>query len=63
MVGLNGKKITKEEADSSMVVTETLFITATIDLFENRDVANVDLPGAFLNTDSDPNNCIVHMAL
>ena len=46
-----------------MVVTETLFITATIDLFENRDVANVDLPGAFLNTDSDPNNCIVHMAL
>ena len=46
-----------------MVATESVFITATIDAFENRDVATVDLPGAFLHTEVDPNDDITHMVL
>ena len=46
-----------------MVATESVFITANIDALENMDVATDDLPGAFLHTEVDPNDDIVHMVL
>ena len=39
---------TKQETSSPMVITESLFITCSIDARENRDVAVADIPGAFL---------------
>ena len=57
------KVSTKEEVASLTVATESVFITATIDAFENRDVATVDMPGAFLHTKVDPSDNIVHMVL
>ena len=45
------------------MATESVFITATTDEFENRDVATVYLPGAFSHTDINPNNNILHMVL
>ena len=54
---------TKEEDTSPIVSTKSVFGTTTIDVFEDRDVVTVILPGVFLNTDIDPNDDIVHMAL
>ena len=39
------------------------FHHCSIDAFENRDVATVDLPGSYLHTEVDPNDDIVHMVL
>ena len=47
----------------STVARENDFITATIDAFENRDVAAVELPGAFPHTDIDTNNVTIDMVL
>jgi hypothetical protein len=41
------------DATSPMVSLEAVLITATIDAFEERDVAIVDAPGAFLSVDMD----------
>ena len=57
------KVVTKDEVASPTVATESIFTTATIDAFENRDVTTVDLPGVFLHTEVDPNGDIVHMVL
>jgi hypothetical protein len=43
----------KEETTSPTVGTDSLFITATINAHEERDVATADLPGAFLHADND----------
>jgi hypothetical protein len=47
------KYIAKEDATSPTVTTEAVFITALIDAYEGRDVAVVDIPGAFMQTDMD----------
>jgi Reverse transcriptase (RNA-dependent DNA polymerase) len=52
--------MTKEESSSPTVTTESVFITATIDAYERRDVATVDLPGAFMQADMDD---VVYMRL
>ena len=57
------KNITEEEVTSPTFATESVFITTTIDNFENRDVATVDLPGAFLHTDIDPKDDTINMVL
>ena len=57
------KKSTKEEVASPTVPTEHVSITATIDAFENRDVATVYLLGVFLHTKVDPNDDTIHMVL
>ena len=44
---------TKEDATSPTVSTEAVFLTALIDALENRDVAIVDVPGAFMQADMD----------
>ena len=43
----------KEEATSPTIATEAVFLTAVIAALEGRDVAVVDVPGAFMQTDLD----------
>ena len=47
-------------AASPTVMTESVLITAAIEATEGRDVAVIDLPGAFLNAHMDE---VVHMVL
>jgi hypothetical protein len=51
---------TKEEASSPTVATESLLLTCAIDAKEERDVAVVDIPGAFMEVDQDE---LLHMKL
>jgi hypothetical protein len=39
----------KEDTTSSMLATESVFITTMIDAHEGRDVACYNIPGAFLH--------------
>jgi hypothetical protein len=55
--------MTKDETTSPTVMNENVFITACIDAHEERDVATVDVPGAFLHTHVDPEDDTVHMIL
>ena len=43
----------KEETSSPTVSVEALMLSCIIDAYENRDVATVDVPGAFLQTAMD----------
>ena len=43
----------KEEATSPTVALESILLTAEIDAHKRRDVAVVDIPGSFLQTDLD----------
>jgi hypothetical protein len=45
--------IGKEEASSPTVAHEVVVITAVIDVYEKRDVAIVDLPNAFIQTENE----------
>ena len=45
--------ITKEESTSPTISTEAVFLTAVIDAWENRKVAVLDVPGAFMQVDMD----------
>jgi hypothetical protein len=47
--------ISKEDAASPTVATESILITATVEAKENRDVMSADLPHAFIQTDMDYN--------
>ena len=51
---------TKEETSSPTVTTEALFLTSLIDAEEERDIATVDIPGAFMHSDMDE---LVHVRL
>ena len=42
--------ISKEEASSPTVATESIILTSVIDAMEGRDVATVDIPNAFIQT-------------
>ena len=46
--------IPQEDARAPTVSTEAVFMTAVIDAMENRMVAVVDIPGAFMQADMDP---------
>ena len=50
----------KEDASSPTVAIESVFLTSVIDAKENRDVATIDVPGAFMQADMDDT---VHMKL
>jgi len=41
----------KDDTSSPTVAIESLFLSATLDAFEKRDVATVDIPGAFMQAD------------
>ena len=43
----------KDESSSKTVSIESVMLTSMIDAMENRDIATVDIPGAFLQTDMD----------
>jgi hypothetical protein len=48
-----GEGSTKSDATSPTMALESVLITETIDAFEKREVAMVDVPGAYLITDMD----------
>jgi hypothetical protein len=45
--------IAREDAASPTVATESIFLTCVIDALEGRDVAVIDVPGAFMQADMD----------
>eukprot|EP00804_Cyclotella_cryptica_P010775 CCRYP_008726-RB/>CCRYP_008726-RB protein AED:0.29 eAED:0.29 QI:0/-1/0/1/-1/1/1/0/375 len=45
--------IKKEDATSPTVATDSVFLTGAVDAYQRRDVAFIDLPGAFLHTLTD----------
>jgi hypothetical protein len=44
----------KSSISAPVISTDALFTTLVIDAIEGRDVATVDMPGAFLQTDTKP---------
>ena len=46
-------KYEKEDVTSPTVALESVLLTSIIDAHENRDVAVVDISGAFLQADQD----------
>ena len=50
----NGQKKPQEDVRAPTISTEAVFMTAVIDAMENRMVAVVDIPGAFMQADMDP---------
>lgn len=52
--------VLREDAAAPTVATEAVFLTAVIDAYEGREVAIVDIPGAFMQVDMDT---LVHMIL
>lgn len=53
------ESIPKEEAASTTAATESVMLTAVIDAHERRDVATLDIPGAFLHADNNDQNIIM----
>jgi hypothetical protein len=49
----------KEDGASPTVATNSIMITATIDAHEQRGIATIDIPGAFLNTYKDKETFIL----
>ena len=50
----------KEEASSPTVAIESVLLSCVIDAMEGRDVATIDIPGAFMQADMED---VVHMKL
>jgi Reverse transcriptase (RNA-dependent DNA polymerase) len=50
----------KDDASSPTVSIESVILTSVLDAAEGRDVATVDIPGAFMQADMDDT---VHMKL
>ena len=50
-MGENNGKIEPKDATSTTVLTEAVILTAKSDALEGRDVAVVDIPGAYLSAD------------
>ena len=50
----------KEETSSPTISTEALFLTCIINALEYRDVATLDIPGAFMQADMDE---LVHLRI
>ena len=45
--------ITKEQSTSPTISTEAVFLMAVVDAWQNRKVAVLDVPGAFMQVDMD----------
>ena len=43
----------KDELTSPTISTKAVFLTAVVDAWENRKVAVLDMPGAFMQVDMD----------
>ena len=46
----------KDDLASPTAITESILLTAVIDTEEDRDVATVDIPNTFIQTDVNDNN-------
>ena len=55
--------INKEDTSSPTAALESILLTATIDAKEDRDVAIIDIPNAFVKTRIEDDNDIVIMRL
>jgi len=53
--------MSKEDASSPTVAIESVLLSCAIDEMENRNVATIDIPGAFMPADMD--DILVHMKL
>jgi len=52
--------VTKEESSSPTVSTESVLLTSIIDALEERDVAIIDIPNAFIQTRvQDAKDCVI----
>ena len=56
------KTVYADKISSPTVATSSVFMIAIIAAGECREVATVDIPGAYLHADM-PNDCVVHMRL
>ena len=54
---MDGRK-KKSEVSETKISTDALFITFVVDDDERRDVATINIPGAFLQTAAKPGNYI-----
>ena len=54
-------RLSKEDTPSTTVSTGGLMLSCMIDAMEGRDVATLDIPGAFLQTDYDKGD--IHIKL
>jgi hypothetical protein len=52
--------IPREDTTSPTVSTQAVFLTCLVDAYEGRDVATVNIPGAFMQADM---NDLVHLRL
>jgi len=63
--GADGRKqrphTTKEDAHAPTVALEALILSCIIDAMEMRDIATIDIPGAFMQADMDEE--VVHLCL
>ena len=50
--------IAREESTAPTVRSEAVFLTAVIDALENREVAVLDVPGAFMQADIERVSCM-----
>ena len=50
----------KDESSSKTVTIESVMLTSMVDAMEQRDIATVDVPGVFLQTDMDE---VVYMVI
>ena len=53
--------LNKDDVSAPTVATEALLLTCLIDAMEGRDVATVDIPGAFMQADMEGDD--VHLRL
>uniref|UniRef100_A0A7S2W0X4 Reverse transcriptase Ty1/copia-type domain-containing protein n=1 Tax=Eucampia antarctica TaxID=49252 RepID=A0A7S2W0X4_9STRA len=53
--------LNKDDVSAPTVATEALLITCLVDALEGRDVATVDIPGAFMQADIERDD--IHMKL
>ena len=59
-VGKKKENIESKDATSTTVLAESVMLTATIDALKGRDVAMLEIPGAYLSADMDDE---LHMVL
>ena len=53
--------IPKSETASPTVALESVFLTSVVDAHENRDVAVLDIPNAFIQTDMEGEKVVMKL--
>ena len=50
------QEIDKSEVSAPTILTDALFVTLVVDADEGRNIATIDIPGAFLPAAAKPGN-------